>query len=249
MPESNAAPAPLWKFLRYEYKTSDFNTALVHFYRAEIQRSNVWRQRLDATTNWAIITAGAALSFSLSSPEHHHGVIIINLVLITLFLFIEARRDRYYELWAYRTRLLEQNFFAAMLTPPHEPAPDFAENLAASLRHPEFPISLWEAVGRRFRRNYSWIFLTLIASWLLKNVTQPTPITTWDEFVLRGAIGPIGGEIVIGALSLFMLALFGIGIVTIPLRHSVGEVFDHTPLDQLMRHRAADASGAPMENK
>ena len=45
---------------------AEFNTALVHFYRGEIQRSNVWRGRLDATTNWAVITAGATLSFVFS---------------------------------------------------------------------------------------------------------------------------------------------------------------------------------------
>lgn len=238
MPDSNTSPEALWKFRQYELKASEFNTAMVHFYRAEIQRSNVWRQRLDTTTNWAIISAGAALSFSLSAPDHHHGVILINLVLIALFLFIEARRDRYYELWAYRTRLMEQNFFAALLAPPHEPAPDWAEKLSASLRRPQFPISLWEAIGRRFRRNYSWIFLTLIASWILKNVTQPTPITTWDEFVPRGAIGPINGEIVIGVMGVFIFALFGIGIATIPLRRSVGEVFDNTRFDQLIHDRA-----------
>jgi uncharacterized membrane protein len=238
MPDSNPNAEALWKFRQHELKASEFNTAMVHFYRAEIQRSNVWRQRLDTTTNWAIISAGAALSFSLSAPDHHHGVIIINLVLIALFLFIEARRDRYYELWAYRTRLMEQNFFAALLVPPHEPAPDWAEKLAASLRRPQFPISLWEAIGRRFRRNYSWIFLTLIASWILKNVTQPTPITTWDEFVPRGAIGPINGEIVIGVMGMFIFVLFGIGIATIPLRHSVGEVFDNTRFDRLIHDRA-----------
>src|SRR5262245_37214895 len=32
---------------------AEFNTALVHFYRGEVQRSNVWRTRLDTTTNWA----------------------------------------------------------------------------------------------------------------------------------------------------------------------------------------------------
>jgi uncharacterized membrane protein len=237
MTQSQTGREPIWKFRDLDLKTSEFNTAFVHFYRAEIQRSNVWRQRLDATTNWAIITAGAAISFSLSASDHHHGVIIINLFLIALFLFIEARRDRYYELWAYRARLMECNYFAAMLVPPHEPSPQWAERLADSLRHPQFPISLWEALGRRFRRNYSWIFLTLIASWILKNITQPTAVTTWEEFIARGAIGPLSGEIVIGVVALFMSLLFGVGLLTIPLRHSAGEVFDRSRLDQIINPR------------
>jgi len=28
---------------------SEFNTAMVHFYRGEVARSNIWRNRLDAT--------------------------------------------------------------------------------------------------------------------------------------------------------------------------------------------------------
>src|SRR4030095_12466686 len=32
---------------------AEFNTAMVHFYRGEVQRSNTWRNRLDTTTNWA----------------------------------------------------------------------------------------------------------------------------------------------------------------------------------------------------
>jgi uncharacterized membrane protein len=229
------AREPLWMFRERELKTSDFNTAFVHFYRAEIQRQNVWRTRLDATTNWAIITAGAVVSFALSAPEHHHGVIIINFVLIALFLFIEARRYRYYELWAYRTRLMETNFFAAMLVPPHAPAPDWAANLAASLLHPQFTISLWEAVGRRFRRNYLWIFLTLAASWALKIITQPQAVTTRDEFIARAAIGPIGGEIVIAGMIVFLIVACVIGLATVMMRRSVGEVFDNTRLDQFIR--------------
>jgi uncharacterized membrane protein len=40
-------PEPLWTFRQHELTTSEFNTALAHFYRAEIQRSNTWRTRLD----------------------------------------------------------------------------------------------------------------------------------------------------------------------------------------------------------
>src|SRR5438067_2585402 len=39
----------------------EITTAMAHFYRGEIQRSNTWRNRLDTTTNWAVLTAGGAL--------------------------------------------------------------------------------------------------------------------------------------------------------------------------------------------
>jgi uncharacterized membrane protein len=63
-PQSTTAEA-VWTYRGYRLKASEFTTAMVHFFRAEIQRANVWRQRLDATTNWAVITTGAAIAFAL----------------------------------------------------------------------------------------------------------------------------------------------------------------------------------------
>ncbi len=231
MPEPSIPAEPMWAFRQHAFGTGEFNTALAHYYRAEIQRSNTWRTRLDATTNWAIITAGAAISFALSAPEHHHGVILINFILIGLFLFIEARRYRYYELWAYRTRLIEQEYLAAMLVSPHQPAPDWADKLATSLRTPRFPISLREALGRRIRRNYGWIFLTLVASWLLKLITQPTALFSLNQFVERAAVGPFAGEWIIALVGTVMLALTILGVTTVMMRRSVGEVFDPSLFD------------------
>ncbi|MDO8971723.1 MAG: DUF2270 domain-containing protein, partial [Saprospiraceae bacterium] len=174
---------PVWSYRGYHLRPSEFTTAMVHYYRAEIQRSNTWRMRLDNTTNWAVLTTSAAISFALSSPNNHHGILILNTLLITIFLWIEARRYRYYELWAYRTRLIETDFFAAMLTPPFAPHPEWAENLSETLVAPEFPISMWEALGRRLRRNYVWIFLVMGVVWALKSYLHPTPAANWAEFV------------------------------------------------------------------
>ncbi|HET9478508.1 MAG TPA: DUF2270 domain-containing protein, partial [Pyrinomonadaceae bacterium] len=77
---------------------AEFNAAMIHFYRGEVQRSNTWRNRLDTTTNWAVITAGATLSFVFSSPNNPHFVIPINSILVVIFLLMEARRYRYYEI-------------------------------------------------------------------------------------------------------------------------------------------------------
>src|SRR5687768_5268235 len=113
---------------------AEFNTAMVHFYRGEIQRSNIWRNRLDATTNWAVITAGATLSFVFSSPDNPHFVIPINSILVVIFLLMEARRYRYYEIWSSRVRILETGYFASLLTPENRPEDEaWAEHLAGDL--------------------------------------------------------------------------------------------------------------------
>ena len=52
-----AVPAAIYS--PRKMSSAEFNTAMVHFYRGEIQRANVWRNRLDTTTNWAVLTAGA----------------------------------------------------------------------------------------------------------------------------------------------------------------------------------------------
>lgn len=214
----------VWTYRGYRLKTSEFVTAMVHLFRSEIQRANVWRQRLDTTTNWAVVATGATLSISFSQPNVHHGVIILNTLLITWFLFIEARRYRYYELWSYRVRLMETDFFAAMLVPPFHPSPEWAESLAENLLSPSFPISMWEAFGRRLRRNYLWIYLILGAAWIGKSYLFPQPAISLSEFVERGAVGPIPGHIMItlGAIYYGFLTLVAVG--TIGLTKATGEI-------------------------
>ncbi len=222
--DTRAPQEPVWSYRGYDLRSSEFTTAMVHYYRAEIQRSNTWRTRLDATTNWAVLTAGAAISFVLSSPENHYAVIILDALLITLFVWIEARRYRYYELWSYRARLLETDFFAAMLVPPFGPRPGWGETLAESLLQPEFPISLWEAFGRRLRRNYLWIFTLLGAAWALKVFLHPVPAPSWAEFVSRSALGAIPGEVMIAGGLVYNGLLWLIGLLTMRLQQASGEV-------------------------
>ena len=218
------AEEPVWTYRGYRLKTSEFVTAMVHLFRAEIQRANVWRQRLDTTTNWAVVSTGATLSIAFSQPDIHHGIIILNTLLVMWFLMIEARRYRYYELWSYRVRLMETDFYAAMLVPPFHPSPEWAESLAENLLSPKFPISMWEAFGRRLRRNYFWIFLILYASWAAKIWLFPQPAVNLSEIFLRSSIGPLSGEIMIGlGLALYAFLLI-VALATMGMTHASGEV-------------------------
>jgi uncharacterized membrane protein len=224
-PPSQDSEEPVWTYRGYRLKTSEFVTAMVHFFRAEVQRANIWRQRLDTTTNWAVVSTGATLSVAFSQPDIHHGIIILNTLLVIWFLFIETRRYRYYELWSYRVRLMETDFYAAMLVPPFHPSPEWAESLAENLLSPSFPISIWEAFGRRLRRNYAWIFLILYAAWVAKIWLFPEPVVAgWDEFIERSAVGPASGEVMI-ALGFGLYAfLLVVGLATISMTQATGEV-------------------------
>ena len=195
-----------WTFRGYRLDRSNFTTAMVHFYRGEVARSNTWRTRLDATTNWAVATTGAALTFAFGAPQNPHFVLILVLLLMLTFLGIEARRYRYYLLWSYRVHLMETDFFAAMLAPPFRPSSDWADHLTESLLQPTFPIAQWEAVGRRFRRNYVWLMTLLFISWGAKLALHPATAADWATVVGRAAIGPLPGVGVMAAAG----AVYGI---------------------------------------
>ena len=241
-------PATIPATIPQKLQPAEFNTAIVHFYRGEVQRSNIWRNRLDATTNWAVITAGATLSFVFSSPDNPHFAIPINTILVSIFLFMEARRYRYYEVWANRVRVLETGYFAPMLShrtiPPDK---DWAEHVSADLISPRFTISEWEAVGRRLRANYLWIFILLALSWALKIYIHPSPIllTTetdrkafWELLFMRAQVGLAPGWLVILTGVIFNLVTLFVAFGTLKLRNASSEVlpledFEWHPLRQV----------------
>jgi uncharacterized membrane protein len=217
---------PVWTYGGYQLGNDNFTTALVHLYRGEIQRANMWRNRLDVTTNWAVVSTGAAITYAFGEVTAHHSVILLITVLVTLFLFIEARRLRYYELWSYRARLIETDFFAAMLVPPFRPHPEWSDTLASSLLRPELPISMGAALGTRFRRNYVWIYLVLAIAWLTKLAAYPMAITSWTQLPVRASIGQFPGWIVLALWLVFYVILIGVGLFTAQPR----QVWRETPI-------------------
>jgi len=229
---------------------AEFNTAMIHFYRGEVQRSNTWRNRLDTTTNWAVLTAGATLSFVFSSQSNPHFVIPINSILVAIFLLMEARRYRYYEIWSSRVRIIETGYFAQLLAPESVPPDEsWAEHLAADLITPHFTITEWEAVGRRLRRNYLWIFALLALSWNLKVYLHPLPARDFNAFIERATVGIVPGwaVFVVGVIFNVAIAIFAIG--TVRLREATGEVlpqhqFSLRPLQTVTRWTRV-ATGAP----
>lgn len=221
---SQADVDSVWTYRGYRMRVGEFTTAMVHFFRAEVTRSNVWRQRLDATTNWAVATTGAAVSLAFTNIESYANVILLNFLLVTMFLWIEARRYRYYELWSERVRLLETDFFAAMLVPPFAPSASWAEGLAESLLQPDFPVSMLEALGRRVRHNYWWLYLAVLISWVGKLYLHPLPANSFTELVTRAAIGPLDGGIIFLATILYVSVLFLIGLLTVGMHDATGEV-------------------------
>lgn len=195
----------------YPGTPAEFITLLAHYHRAEIARMAGWRDRIDRTTNWAITVVGAMLSVSLSTPTAHHGVILFAMVLVLLLLVIESRRYRFFDVYRSRVRRLERNYYAQYFSPAGAPAEDWLRTLGDDLRRPLFLISRPQAMARRLRRNYGWMFLILLFAWLLK-ITSPKmqPGGAQTEFVIspaewldNAAIGPLPGWLVLAIVAAF----------------------------------------------
>lgn len=188
---------------------------IIHYYRGELGRMTSWRDRIDRTSNWSITVVAALLSVSLSTPTSHHGVVLFAMLLISLLLLIEARRYRFFDVYRARVRKLERHYFAQALYPQADLKPDWAQAIASSLRNPCFLISYREALFRRVRRNYVWMYVILLMAWLLKistpkllpNDTEADVVFSWSEAVNNAALGPLPGWSVIALVALLYAAV------------------------------------------
>lgn len=149
---------------------SEYLPVLAHFYRGEINRATIWRQRMDATTNWAILATTATFSWAFTSERiESHFIFPFTSVLVFLLLAVEARRYRYYDVWRTRVRMLEVHIMVPALNPELSILEgDWRTVLSNDLLQPTFKISALEAIGRRLYRNYIWLFIILLVGWYLR---------------------------------------------------------------------------------
>lgn len=187
------------------------DNAMAHLYRGELGRSDRWRTRLDTTSNWALTTTAAVISFGFATPQSPHVTFLVGIWMVVTFLLIEARRYRYYDLWNRRVRLLEDGYWAPMLR--HEPVdPDALRELAVELDRPQLQLSLFSAISTRLNRAYGPILIVLLLSWFVKVYSHPAPPAHFRDFVMRAHIGPVPGWLVMGVVFLVgLLAAFAFG--------------------------------------
>jgi uncharacterized membrane protein len=158
---------------KFEFSAAEIG-ALAHLYRGEVYRSTVWRTRLDSTTNWAVVTTGIALSATFSSTEASPLPMVLVGFIVSVFLLLEARRYRYFNVWRARARLLETDFYAPMIRGKGvRLGSGWAELLAKDYCDPRYHISLARAIGRRLRRTYAWIFM-IQAGFVLRQARHPS---------------------------------------------------------------------------
>jgi len=172
------------------YPTADsaaFHTAMAHLYRGEMHRMTVWRQRLDVTTNWAILLTGGMTTFTLGSPSVPHFILLLGLALIAVSMIIEARRYRHLHHSNWRIHLLEARYFAALLEGRGE-TEGWRELLAHELRRPRRLIGWFTAIKVRLRRNYLLLLYFITAVWIAKLFIHPVDAADFPEFWARLAV-------------------------------------------------------------
>lgn len=192
-----------------EFEARDRSTILIHYYRAMIGRADVWRMRMDATTNWAIGATAAVISFVLGDATTPHYVVFIAVLLTASFLFLEARRLSFYHLWQYRAQLIEKGLIRRALhagtAGQESPDVDLEVVLDPHLGRTIPIMSTGKAVARRLRRIYLYLFAVQLLAWTLKLSSDPTPVGSLPGLITRAHTGSVPGE--------FVVTLAGLGFL------------------------------------
>lgn len=158
-------------------ETRDYYTTMSHFYRGELGRIMMWRQRLDLTTNWAILSSTGVITFALGNESISHIVFMLANLTVFLLMAIEGRRYRYYDAYRARVRILEAHFLVpVILQDTTRLQGDWRSLLVEDMIIPSFKMSMLQAVGKRLNLNFRWIYLVIVAALILK-VTIHNPGT------------------------------------------------------------------------
>jgi uncharacterized membrane protein len=198
--------------------------AMSHFYRGELGRIMVWRQRLDITTNWAITSSTAIITIAFSNREVPHIIFFFNLAIVWVMLWIEARRYRFYDAFRARVRMLEAHFLVPMVMENREMLQgEWKKLVCEDLILPSFKITRLEAVGRRLKRNYVFIFILIMVAWITKIFLHANaPLQGVPGFYAALSIGHIPSWLV---AFIFVSTLLSVSGITIYVgRKTTGEV-------------------------
>jgi uncharacterized membrane protein len=198
--------------------------AMSHFYRGELSRIMVWRTRLDTTTNWAVTSSTAIITIAFSNAGVPHLIFFFNLAIVWIMLWIEARRYRFYDAFRARVRMLEAHFLVPMVMENRNLLQgEWKKLVCEDLILPSFKIGKLEAVGRRLKRNYVFIFVLIMIAWVMKIfIHAKEPIDGLSAFYRALRVGHIPAWLV---AFIFAGTLIGVIVITIYVgRKSSGEV-------------------------
>ena len=105
-------------------------------------------------------------------------------------LWIEARRYRFYDAFRARVRMLEAHFLVPMVMENRAMLQgEWKKLVCEDLILPCFKISKFEAVGRRLKRNYVFIFILIMVAWMTKLFCTDARTNIDPSFIARCGSG------------------------------------------------------------
>jgi uncharacterized membrane protein len=210
--------------LQHSIYDPGYVNAMSHFYRGEMGRIMVWRQRLDVTTNWAITSSTAIITIAFSSREVPHIIFFFSVAILWVLLWIEARRYRFYDAFRARLRMLEAHFLVPMVMENRDLLQgEWKKLVCEDLILPCFKIGKLEAIGRRLKRNYVFIFILILVAWITKIFLHaPKAMEGPLDFYRALRVGHIPSWLV----AFVMIATFisSIGLAVYVSKKSSGEI-------------------------
>jgi len=206
------------------FSDASYVAAMSHFYRGEMGRIMMWRARLDTTTTWAITSTTTIFTVAFSFREVPHIIFFFNVCIVSIMLWIEARRYRFYDAFRARVRMLEAHFLVPVVMQNNRMLHgEWQKLVAEDLLLPSFKLGKLEAVGRRMKRNYIFIFGVILAAWITKIfIHSATPIESARDFYRALAVSGIQSWVV---AAVFLATFASIFVITFYVARSTsGEV-------------------------
>ena len=189
-----------------------FSSLIVQFYRGEMERMTVWRTRLDQTTNWAVVTMTAVLTWAFSNPSRPHYLLLVGIAAVSAFLLIEARRFQKYDAWRLRVRMLQEDLFANVYEPSGAEHDDWREQLSNDLCNPVLKMSFQQALTHRLRRIYSVLLLILLGTWIVR-IALFESNAVWYQ---AASIAGVPGLIILAVVCGYYLLLVWLALRSVP---------------------------------
>lgn len=217
--ENNGPPDDIGENLFESSGGMSPNSAFAHLYRGEVHRMKLWRQRMDRTTHWAIISLFGILTWVFSNANRPHYLLLFGVIIMSIFMVIEGRRYKGYEMWHQRMRKLQKNVFSSGFDASSQNEDNWQQKLADSYKKPSPNITTSEAVMHRFQRVYAYLISILLMSWFINVFVIAS--NGWKE---TASIGIFDG----------IYVLFGVLLVSIAVVFAVLYPYDWSSDEELL---------------
>ena len=227
-PDDNNQQAP------EQFSPADIG-ALAHLYRGEMYQSKIWRGRLDATTNWAVVVTGIALSATFSHPDASPIPMLLGSWLVVAFLAFSRAATSTTTSFAsasasWRSTSTARSC-AARASAPTTAGTSYSPTTTGPCG---FTSATWRPSAGGFRRNYGWLFGTQLVCYVGKLIVHPTALVSLDQLWQRAAIGPIPGNVAVGIGVVFHLSWIAVALFTLRTQRAVGLPKRRKGPDQLL---------------